>query len=943
MANPVEFGILGPLAVASGGQTIVVSGLRAQRALAALVVHAGQLVSIDLLVEYVWDDPPPTARQQIHTLVYRLRRQIGAALATTGGGYRLDPAGARIDVAEFDAAVRRGRALAADDDRPGAARELRAALGLWRGRPLEGLPGERFATHATRLEEQRLAVLEECAEAELGLGRHRALIPELQALAAEHPLRERAAALLITALSRDGRQADAIRHYHAVVATLRDELGVEPGPRLRETYVEALREAERPESTAAAQGRLPRAPRRLVGRDGELRRLLDAARDATRLRPAVVVVDGMAGVGKSALALTAAHALAAEFPDVHLHIDLQGHSQRAPVAPHDALGVLLRRLGRRAPDDPDERAEAWREHLRGRRAVLVLDNAGGAAQVEPLLPHGSPSVVLVTSRTRLGPIDGAAGLSLEPLDPAAGVELLRDTTDERVDADPEGASDVVRRCGGLPLAIRLVGHRLQHRPRWTIGMLSDQLASAELAPLDVSAEKQSVAAAFEVSYRQLTEPDRRLFRRLGLHPAGTSAAEAAAALAGVEPDEAGRRLEDLVEVNLVQADTPGRYRLHDLLRAYSASLVGDDERRPALDRMFAHYQAALDHAGRHLEIVGVDEPGTTDGAAWVVEHWATIVALTELAAQVGANREAVALARLAWPSARVFGYCADALRMLEWVHPIVDSLGDDLLAAMTERNLAGIYLHLGRFAACRASLRRAEEIYRRLGEDRLVREVEVNRITLLRMEGRQAEAVELAGRVEAATGAAGEHRSRQLALAAGGAAAFELGLIEPAGEMFDRIVQAGLDNKAANFSIALDWLGRVEAARDHPAAAGLLLVWSIHLKQRHGNLGGAAEALAAYGKLMARQGHHAEGLRLARAAHEQVLRIGDGHFETSVANDLGEVLTMLGLAEEAAATHEGVLRRADVRPYERSRAEAGLAAARTVLARAADNDSGPRH
>ncbi|MEV6924320.1 hypothetical protein AB0M46_07415 [Dactylosporangium sp. NPDC051485] len=149
----------------------------------------------------------------------------------------------------------------------------------------------------------------------------------------------------------------------------------------------------------------------------------------------------------------------------------------------------------------------------------------------------------------------------------------------------------------------------------------------------------------------------------------------------------------------------------------------------------------------------------------------------------------------------------------------------------------------------------------------------------------------------------------------------------------------------ANFSILLDWLGRVEAQRERPAA-GLLLVWSIQLKLSHGNRAGAAEALAAYGKVMARQGHHAEGLRLVRAAHGQVLRIGDGHFETSVANDLGEVLTMLGLAEEAATTHEGVLRRADVRPYERARAEAGLASARAVLANAEAktlDDSGPRH
>ncbi|GAA4254220.1 hypothetical protein GCM10022255_058100 [Dactylosporangium darangshiense] len=929
----MEFGILGPLAVSDGGRAVVVSGLRAQRALAGLIVHAGQVVSIETLVDYVWDEPPPTARQQIHTVVYRLRRQLGEALYTDVAGYRLDLKAARLDAAEFAVAVQRGRGLIAADDLAGGARELRRALEMWRGRAFEGVPGERIGTHATRLEEERLAAFEECAEAELELKQHRTLIPQLQALAAEQPLREGLATLLVTALARDGRQADAIRHYHAVVGTLRDELGVEPGHRLQAAYLATLRDTDRPVRTPTRQ--LPRAPRRLVGREDELRRLVNLDSDRR-----VVVVDGMAGVGKTALVLTAAHALAEDFADLQLHIDLQGHSDKAPVEPHEALGVLLRRLGLRPPDDPDERGELWREHLLGRRGVIVLDNAGGAAQVEPLLPHGSPSVVLVTSRTRLAPIDGAVGLSLEPLAAAAGVALLRETTDERVDADPAAASAVVGMCGGLPLAIRLVGHRLHHRPRWTVGMLSHELASAELTPIDVSAEKLSVAAAFDVSYRQLDEPDRRLFRRLGLHPPGAFAAEPAAALAGMGAGEARRRLEDLVEVNLVQADAPGRYRLHDLLRAYAGSLVDDDERGPAIERMIEYYRAALEAAGQHLEIMRGASKATmraAESALWVGEHWSVIVALTELAAQLGAHRQALALARLAGPSARVFGFNSDALRLVELVRPAVVALGDDPLAAMASRQAAGNFLQAGRYADCRAALESAEGIYRRLGDERRVREMQVHMVTLLWHEGRPAEALELGRRVAAAAEAAGEERCRQGALSEAAAAAYQLGRYELARDLLERVATR-IDSRATiSITLALGWLGKVRLALGDPGPAGALLIWAIRLKLQHGNLGGAAEALADYGRAVAAGGDAEAGLRYVRAAAEQAHRLGDAYFGAIIDNDLGEMLTSLGRGAEAVEHHERVLRRGEARPYERARAQAGIEAATNGTTQGADD------
>ncbi|MGI5238987.1 BTAD domain-containing putative transcriptional regulator [Dactylosporangium sp. CA-139066] len=938
MVTAAQFEVLGPLAVSAGGRAVPVSGSRAQRVLAALLLHAGRPVDIATLVDYAWDDPPSTARQQIHTVVYRLRRLLGERVQTVEVGYRLDLDGARLDADDFARGVLRGRTLLANADAPGAAAALREALELWRGRALAGLPGERLRLHGVRLEEERLAALEECAEIELGLGRHRQLVGELQAYAAEHPLRERIAALLITALTRDGRQADAIAHYHRVVATLRDELGVEPGPALRDAYLDTLRSAGAP-PPAAAPGRLPRAPRRLVGRDAELRRLLAAARDGAGRgdRPRVVVVDGMAGVGKSALALTAAHALAEGRPGARLYIDLHGHSEREPVDPHEALGVLLRQLGAVPPPDGAERAELWAGRMRELAGVVVLDNAAGAAQVEPLLPPQGPSVVVVTSRTRLGPIEGAAALSLEPLGPDGAVELLRDTADERVDDDPGAATAVAGLCGGLPLALRLVGHRLRHRPRWTVGMLAEQLSFASHEPIRVAAEGWSTAAAFDLSYRALPEPQQRLFRRLGLHPAGTLEAEAAAVLAEVPVAEVRYLLDDLVEVNLVQADVPGRYRLHDLLRAYAETLVADEERHPAIVRMLEYYLGALGAAGEYLE-EPESEPevpaGTrvfatsAEGTDWILEHWPCLRALVELSHRCGEYRYTLLLARLSFNPARTLGYSGAALALADRAVAAADALGDDLLAARTCRTVAGIYLRLGRYGDCHALLERSQGVFRRHGAAREALMQQSLQVIVLRHQGLLRDALDLAQRTVAEAEATGDTRAAVTALAEGGTVLHLLGRPEEGASMIARAWAVRRDRVQASNAVALGWLGSALVAMHRPAAAGLVLMWTIGLKRLHGNLGGAAEALAEYGRLVALQGDPEAGLRYQRQAYDEARRFGDGYFDPIVANHLGETLTMLGRTAEAVTEHERVLRDAGQRmPYERARAHAGLAAA----------------
>jgi DNA-binding SARP family transcriptional activator len=597
----MEFGILGPVTASQAGRAVPLGGARNQAVLAALLIGAGRVVSAAELTAVAWDDPPATARQQLRTVVHRLRQILPTvSVLTVPAGYHLDLDGHLLDAQRFTAGVTLARRHLADGTPTDAVEAFRDALGLWRGPALAGLDGVALRTHAAGLDELRLAAIAECAEAELRLGRHRRIVPELQRLIAEHPLHEPLTALLMTALTRDGRRPDAIHLYHDLAGRLRDELGIDPGPAARTAYLEAIEDGAAPRTTEAPR-HLPRGPRRLVGRNAELERVQAFVRDP-HAAP-VVVIEGMAGIGKTALALSVAEILAVRYLDAHLFIDLHGHSDQQPVTWPEALLTLLRQLQvdpAEVPDGGSERVALWQQRLRGQRTVIVLDNAASSAQVEPLLPPAGGSLVLVTSRTRLGPIDGAAVLSLEPLEARDAVELLRQSADHRVDENPEAATAIAEMCGRLPLAIRLAGHRLRQRPGWTAAMLREQLGAAGRAPITVSVEGRSTAAAFELSYRNLTPDQQQLFRRLGLHPAGTVEAWAAAALADVPVQSAVELLDGLVEANLAQADAPGRYRLHDLIHAYAEALVRDDERGPATIRMLDGYLRALEAAGGHL-------------------------------------------------------------------------------------------------------------------------------------------------------------------------------------------------------------------------------------------------------------------------------------------------------------------------------------------------------
>lgn len=580
----MRYRILGPLTVTVDGQSVAVTAGRDRIVLAMLLLHAGRVLGVGALADAVWGaDPPATARGQLQSCVSRLRRSLPAdVIHSDPAGYSLTPGPGELDAAEFT------RLLADAREKQDPAL-YRRALDLWRGDAAAGIDAHGVRLAAAVLDQQHVAALEAWAELELTAGRAGDLIGELSAAVDRFPLQERLSGQLMRALHRSGRQAEALAEYRRLRLALRDELGLDPSLEIQDLHsamlTGSLAEPARPGPVAPVRC-LPRTVGDFTGRVGVVRRLVAAIDRAGSDGPVAAVVDGMAGSGKTTLALHLAALIGDRYPDAHLFVDLEGHSAEQPLEPAAALLVLLRQLGvdgERIPGSLIDRVGLWRTELAKRRALILFDNAASSAQVADLLPTAPGSLALVTGRRRLLGLDGVRPESLSVLDADEAMILLSRIVGARVWAESEAAAEVVRRCGGLPLAIRLAGARLAHRPQWRVADLVRRLGESVLPEL--AAEERSVASAFAVSYRQLATPVQRVFRLLGLCPAVEFDLLTAAALTGLTLPAVRGSLEDLVDVHLVDEPEPGVFRLHDLLREYAAALAGDlpaDERTEAL-------------------------------------------------------------------------------------------------------------------------------------------------------------------------------------------------------------------------------------------------------------------------------------------------------------------------------------------------------------------------
>ncbi|MET7687330.1 BTAD domain-containing putative transcriptional regulator [Streptomyces sp. NPDC005483] len=616
--------LLGPVEVWEGNRRAPLGGVRPLAVLSALVVHLGEVLSTERLVDCVWDEQAPaTASALVATHVSAVRRalaRVGEAevIRTRPPGYVADLDASQVDARRFEELLGSGRAEAARGRAEEAAELLSEALGLWRGQDaLEGLNQSFARIEAARLTELRLVAQEESFGLQLELGRADRTIAPLLAHVAAHPLRERPRGQLMTALFRTGRVSDALRTYQEGREVLREELGIDAGPELRALHkavltddpvllgtgsrprprdpappdpgprppagqAAAARDRQRTTGPAAAAGTGPGAPvpspapshlppdiADFVGRSDQVDwavSLLGRVDDPGRTAPPIGVISGRSGTGKTALAVHVGHRTAELFPDGRLFVDLRA-ADTAPLQPADALARLLRAMGAEPatlPSSVEELTGLYRTYTGHRRILLILDNAAGEAHVRPLLPPGPGSAVLVTSRRRLVALEGAAHLDLTVPDEEEALELLRRVAGaDRVRAEPEQTAEIVSLCGRLPLAVRIAGARLAARPHWVPGRLAARLRDERLRLNELRAGDLELRTSLELGYADLDPQERRALRRLALLDLPDFAAWIAAPLLDIGTEEAEEAVERLVDchfIDVIGVDGTGRGR-----------------------------------------------------------------------------------------------------------------------------------------------------------------------------------------------------------------------------------------------------------------------------------------------------------------------------------------------------------------------------------------------
>ncbi|MGW2327392.1 AfsR/SARP family transcriptional regulator [Streptomyces sp. NPDC001700] len=737
--------------------------------LAMLVMEPGRVVSVDRLVMAVWgEDPPGSARNAVQVQISKLRRILAALpdteLTTSAKGYCLTTPRTAVDLHRFRDLVREARTV--NDDR--AAGLLRAALQLWRGPALADVAGGWLSdTVGAGLEEERRAAVEECAALDVRAGRHHEAAAQLSALVAEHPLREGSVALLMEALRRSGRRADALALFRATRQRYAEELGIEPGEELQRLHHQALAEAT---GTAGASGptgaagvsggeddataapgphtataagtavpaQLPPDVAHFTGRERELGGL-DSLLRATATAAAIGVIAGSGGLGKTTLAVHWAHRVRERFPDGQLYVNLRGFGPTgsAMTVAEAVRGFLdaFQVPAHRIPATVEAQTALYRSLLADRRVLVLLDNARDAEQVRPLLPGSPGCLVVLTSRNELTGLvvaEQARPLPLDLLGRAEARELLIGRIGaERAAAEPQAVEDVVTVCAGLPLALAIVAARAATHPRFSIAALAGELhdARGSLDAFEGGDATTDVRAVFSWSYHSLGADAARLFRLLGVHPGPYIAAPAAASLAGVDVAQARRLLSRLTRAQLLAERSPGRYAFHDLLRAYAMELTQEhdsaDERRSALHRVLDHYLHSAFAAGRAFTpyrepiALGPARPGVAvetfgehaQALTWFTLEHPVLIAALQRAADAGFETHAW---QLSWSLAEFLdqlGHWHDQRTIhriaLGAAHRIADPAGQ----AHARHGLGLADLRMGRYDRARGHLLRSLDLH----------------------------------------------------------------------------------------------------------------------------------------------------------------------------------------------------------------------------------------
>ncbi|MEU7674789.1 BTAD domain-containing putative transcriptional regulator [Micromonospora taraxaci] len=977
----MEIRVLGGLSVQLPAGTLQLGTPKQQVVFALLTVQLGRLVTVDELVDELWADRPPrSAIANVRTYAANLRRTFeaspagGGAIERQRNGYRLVADPDRVDLFRFELERNAGREALVSGDLDGARQLLERAAARWQGPMLAGIPlGPVLTSRTVAAEEERLLTVELLADVQLRSARDDLAIPLLRGVVARHPLREPAYLLLMRALFERGDNAEALVAYDEIRTRLVTELGVGPGNNLQDlrrsivasvSHARGVGPGRSVAVTAGVQGgatpgetgrtspvdHLPRAVTDFVGREEMVSRLLAETRRVERRVPAVHIIDGMAGSGKTTLAVHLARRLSDRYPDAALFLDLGGHGEKHRVEPAGALVTLLRQLGvpaHQVPVEIDDRKELWRRELGHRRSVLVLDNAASSEQILPLLPTEPSTVVLVTSRRRLTHPDVGLSQTLPVLTSQESVDLLALSVGrDRVEAEPEAAAEVVRRCGHLPLAIRLAGARLAHRRGWRLADLAEQMAEATVVLRHLADEESTVTGVFATSYEPLPESTKRVFRFLGLYPGSRFGPPAVAALTGLTVAEARAALDDLVDRNLVEDLDSTRYRLHDLMRQYSIELCTSTDsagdRRTGLAHLFDFVVEMALRVARTLEpdddmglrvtrlpyarpelVEQMGEP-TID---WLETERTDLVTVVLSALDAGFHEHSWRLARALWRFCYIRGYFEDIIVTHRHALAAAEASGDVDAMALMNNYLASAYVRTGDNREALDHLNRAVTIARESRDVLSTARYSANLAAVYWWSGNLTEAVAVG--FECLRDYKGYGNVRvPMVLPNLGIALTSLGRYEEALRIH-RLHLAWARTHSYEFHTlnALSHIGAVRVRMgDLPQAIRILLA-SLALRERTGHRYAEAEARNDLGIAYRGLGRLVEAQQEHETARKLSIGSGERHVEAAALNELGRTLLAQGRGVEAAEMHEEALRLATriAHPYEQGRALAGLA------------------
>ncbi len=893
----LRIGVLGPLAVSRQGVPLPLGPPLQRAVLALLVLYQDTGLSRGAMIDALWDDDPPvTAVSMVQAYISRLRRLLGPGcpVRKISNGYQLEPAACELDLTAFDALVARAARTRAAGDLGQACHAYADALALWRGDPLTDCDVLRSHPVVARLNQRKTDAVTAYAEAAIASCRPDRVLPELRELTDREPLNERAHALLMIVLAGSGQQAAALVTFDQMRRRLDRELGLRPGAELTAAQAQILNQQVPAAVTGSPSERtagrpvpsqLPATVSRFAGRAAELAALNIAFDQAAGQTIVISAIAGTAGVGKTALAIEWAHHVSDCFPDGQLYVNLRGYDSDQPMPATDALARFLRALGvagQDVPPEEDERAGRYRSLLADRRVLVVLDNAGSADQVRPLLPGAPTCTVVVTSRDALAGLvarDGATRLDLDLLPPADAVGLLRALIGPRVDADPVAAAELANQCCRLPLALRVAAEFATSRPAVPLAELVGELTDLQKR-LDLLAaggdRRAAVRAVFSWSYQHLGAEAARAFRLLGLHPGPDFEPYAVAALADVTAGRASELLDVLARAHLIHVTSPGRYGLHDLLRAYARELAGDPgERYSALTRLFDHYlataAAAMDtlypaESSRRPRVPPSTTPVPAVATATAAQDWldaqrAILVAVTVQVTDDGRPGYVSKLADTLFRYLDGGSHYPEAVVVHSRARIIAQQAGDRAAEAAALKVLGLVTSHQGNYEQATSYLEQALTMFRQAGD-----------------RTRQAQSLTNLGIVS-----------------------FLQGRYEQARDWWQQSLAVHRENgDQVGETSALGNLGLLDLRQGRYGQASGRLGESLALARKTGNRATEFTALVNLGEVSLRQGAYQQATAQLQQALALSRQVSDRNHEASALVRLGEVFLRLGRLDDAA-------------------------------------------